>query len=76
MDGIKNDFDAILEACEFLQNVRFKQEMTKDDVIDSMENRMHILLRRIVQKNVFTFDKTPCWSVTEDSCRVAGASSK
>lgn len=61
--GIKCDFDAVVECLEFLQNARKDDQIGKDDVIDSVENRLHMLMRRLVHKVVFPHVPCRTWPI-------------
>lgn len=61
---INNAFGAVVECCNALDSMRVNTEFTKDDVIDSVKLRLHVLLRRIVDKSFFPFVPTGEWEVT------------
>lgn len=59
--GIHCDWDAIVECCDFLTRAKNDEGMGKLDVIESVENRMHILMRRFVHKAVFPHAASRMW---------------
>lgn len=65
--GIQCDFDAVVECCEFLNRARFDEGMSKNDVIESVENRIHILMRRFMHKVIFPHAASRTWPITMES---------
>jgi hypothetical protein len=63
---INNHFEAVVECCEFLQNARLDDDIKKMDVIDSMEMRMYILLRRGVCNSTFPYMGMSDWCINTD----------
>lgn len=61
---IDNAFDAIVECCNTLDEMRVNTYYTKDDVIDSVKLRLHVLIRRLVDKSFFPFIPVGEWEVT------------
>jgi hypothetical protein len=63
---IGSHFDAIVECCEFLEYCRKNDDMEKGDVIDSMNMRLQILLRRSVCSATFPYMSMSDWQVVTD----------
>jgi hypothetical protein len=63
---INNHFEAIVECCSFLKTSRLDDFITKEDVIDSMEMRMHILIKRVVCNTTFPYMSTDAWQIVAD----------
>jgi hypothetical protein len=63
----ENHFEAVVECCAFLKECSIDDDMTKQDVIESMEMRMHILLRRGVCNTTFPYMGMSDWHVITDT---------
>jgi hypothetical protein len=64
---IGNHFEAVLECCDFLKTCSIDEDVKKQDVIDSMEMRMHILLRRAVCNATFPYMNMSDWHIVTDT---------
>ena len=60
---INNHFDAIVECCSFLKTCSLDEQVSKQDVIDSMEMRMHILIKRTVSNATFPYMSMNGWQI-------------
>jgi hypothetical protein len=63
---IETQFDALVECCEFLKTARADEHMDKGDVIDSIEMRVNILLRRGVCCSTFPYMSMTGWQVVTE----------
>jgi hypothetical protein len=63
---INNHFDAIVECCSFLETCKRDDFLTKQDVIESMEMRMHILIKRVVCNATLAYMQTDGWQIVTD----------
>lgn len=63
---INSVFDAVVECCSALDTMKNNPEVSKDDVIDSVKTRMHVLMRRVVNKSFFPFVSLGAWEVTNE----------
>jgi hypothetical protein len=63
---IGNHFEAIVEACSYLKGASVDDSINKQDVIDSMEMRMHIIMRRAVCNTTFPYLSMSDWQVVTD----------
>lgn len=61
-----NHFGAVVDCCTFLKSCANDDLMSKQDVIDSMEERMHILLWRGVCNMTFPYMGMSDWHVVTD----------
>jgi hypothetical protein len=61
-----NHFGTVVECCTFLQACSTDSMVSKQDVIDSMEMRMHILLRRGVCNATFPYMGMSDWQIVTD----------
>jgi hypothetical protein len=64
---IGNHFDAVVECCDFLNTCALDEHVTKQDVIDSMLKRMHILIKRGVCDTVFPYLSMSNWQIVTDT---------
>jgi hypothetical protein len=60
---INNHFEGIVECCSFLKTCSLDERVSKQDVIDSMEMRMHILIKRAVSNATFPFMSMSGWQI-------------
>jgi hypothetical protein len=63
---VNNHFDAIVECCNFLKEVRHNDSVGKQDVIDSMEMRMHIIIKRVVANATFPYMPIHAWQIVDE----------
>jgi hypothetical protein len=63
---INNHFDAVVECCDFLHDSLLNDNVSKQDVIESMEMRMHILMRRAVCTTTFPYMSMSDWQLVTD----------
>jgi hypothetical protein len=63
---ITSHFDAVVECCGFLKACSMDDSVSKQDVIDSMEMRMHILIKRAVANATFPYMSMDGWEISTD----------
>jgi len=59
-------FDSIVECVNELQKMRMDTDIKKEDVIDSVELRMHVMMRRMAEHIYFPFLSTNEWKNSRD----------
>ena len=60
-----NMFDSIVECFETLDKMKHDDQVTKQDVIDSMRMRLSIMISRVSTNNMCTSMGPQGWAVTK-----------
>lgn len=63
---IESFFDSVVECCNELQKMRMDEDVQKGDVIDSVEMRMHIMMRRLAEHVFFPYISTNEWKLSNE----------